>query len=163
MHTTGCKGRQGFTASSEWWCRRASSSHSPTTSIGASFSTIGGTITPMSRPPVLLPSPLFGLASLGYGSKAWFRSIMKARKLKTKSFVFLLLQSLLINGRGKFNCSLAGPTAVCNATNPECSPYVLTVVPGKTYRLRIASITSLSALNFEIEVTAALTSQRNSP
>ncbi|CAL9091432.1 unnamed protein product [Musa textilis] len=60
-------------------------------------------------------------------------------------------QSLLINGRGKFNCSLAGPTAVCNATNPECSPYVLTVVPGKTYRLRIASITSLSALNFEIE------------
>ncbi|KAJ4812852.1 Ascorbate oxidase [Rhynchospora pubera] len=58
--------------------------------------------------------------------------------------------SLLINGRGKFNCSLnVGGT--CNSTNPECAPYTLTVVPGKTYRLRIASVTSLSALNFEIE------------
>lgn len=37
-------------------------------------------------------------------------------------------------------------------TAPECSPYVLSVVPGKTYRLRIASVTSLSALNFEVEV-----------
>ncbi|WOL13918.1 hypothetical protein Cni_G22698 [Canna indica] len=60
-------------------------------------------------------------------------------------------QSLLINGRGKFNCPAAQPTSSCNATNPECSPFVLTVVPGKTYRLRIASVTSLSALNFEIE------------
>ncbi|MQM14814.1 hypothetical protein Taro_047749 [Colocasia esculenta] len=60
-------------------------------------------------------------------------------------------QSLLINGRGRFNCSQAGTTAVCNPNSPQCSPYVLTVVPGKTYRLRITSITSLSALNFEIE------------
>ncbi|XP_073007410.1 L-ascorbate oxidase [Typha latifolia] len=59
-------------------------------------------------------------------------------------------QSLLINGRGKFNCSLA-TSGVCNATNPECSSEVFTVVPGKTYRLRIGSLTSLSALNFEIE------------
>ncbi|XP_042457751.1 L-ascorbate oxidase-like [Zingiber officinale] len=60
-------------------------------------------------------------------------------------------QSILINGRGSFNCSLSGPNQVCNATNPECSPFVLAVVPGKTYRLRIASVTSLSAFNFEIE------------
>ncbi|XP_068637472.1 L-ascorbate oxidase [Aristolochia californica] len=64
-------------------------------------------------------------------------------------------ESLLIQGRGRFNCSSLGPsdstTGVCNATNPECSPYVLTVVPGKTYRLRVASLTSLSALNFQIE------------
>nr|CAD1825202.1 unnamed protein product [Ananas comosus var. bracteatus] len=59
-------------------------------------------------------------------------------------------QSLLINGRGRFNCSLA-TSGTCNATNPECSPPVFTVVPGKTYRLRIASISSLSALSFEIE------------
>ncbi|CAA7401730.1 unnamed protein product [Spirodela intermedia] len=59
-------------------------------------------------------------------------------------------QSLLINGRGWFNCSQAG-TAVCNSTNPQCSPFVLTVVPGKTYRLRISSLASLSAFNFEIE------------
>lgn len=62
-------------------------------------------------------------------------------------------QSLLIQGKGKFNCSsLNSPTAdICNLTNPECSPYVLTVIPGKTYRLRIGSLTSLSALSFEIE------------
>ncbi|KAL5703898.1 L-ascorbate oxidase [Ranunculus cassubicifolius] len=64
-------------------------------------------------------------------------------------------QSLLIQGRGRFNCSLLNITTlaggVCNTANPECSPYVLRVVPGKTYRLRIGSMTSLSALSFEIE------------
>ncbi|KAM1484221.1 hypothetical protein TB2_035438 [Malus domestica] len=64
-------------------------------------------------------------------------------------------QSLLINGRGRFNCSLlATPSleaGVCNATNPDCSSYILTVISGKTYRLRISSLTSLSALNFQIE------------
>ncbi|CAI9280326.1 unnamed protein product [Lactuca saligna] len=61
-------------------------------------------------------------------------------------------QSLLIQGRGRFNCSTPGIEAgKCNATNPECSPYVLTVVPGKTYRLRIGSLTALAALSFEIE------------
>ncbi|KAF8404545.1 hypothetical protein HHK36_009432 [Tetracentron sinense] len=59
-------------------------------------------------------------------------------------------ESLLIQGKGRFNCSPSNAD-VCNSTNPECSPYVLTVVSGKTYRLRIASLTSLSALNFEIE------------
>ncbi|KAA8530896.1 hypothetical protein F0562_005645 [Nyssa sinensis] len=61
-------------------------------------------------------------------------------------------QSLLIQGRGRFNCNTPGIEAgVCNATLPECSPYVLTVIPGKTYRLRISSLTALSALSFEIE------------
>jgi FtsP/CotA-like multicopper oxidase with cupredoxin domain len=60
--------------------------------------------------------------------------------------------SLLINGRGRFaNCS-AMAAGACNATHPECAPQVFAVVPGKTYRFRIASVTSLSALNFEIEV-----------
>jgi hypothetical protein len=40
----------------------------------------------------------------------------------------------------------------CNAAHPECATQVFAVVPGKTYRFRIASVTSLSALNFEIEV-----------
>jgi hypothetical protein len=44
------------------------------------------------------------------------------------------------------------PAGACNATHPECATPVFAVVPGKTYRFRIASITSLSALNFEIEV-----------
>jgi hypothetical protein len=62
-------------------------------------------------------------------------------------------QSLLINGRGRFvNCSSMAAGA-CNATLPECAAPVFAVVPGKTYRFRIASVTSLSALNFEIEVS----------
>ncbi|XP_028763496.1 L-ascorbate oxidase-like [Neltuma alba] len=64
-------------------------------------------------------------------------------------------QSLLIQGRGRFNCSkLATPSldaGVCNTSNPDCSPYTQTVVPGKTYRLRVASLTALSALSFQIE------------
>ncbi|EER98805.1 hypothetical protein BDA96_02G194300 [Sorghum bicolor] len=60
-------------------------------------------------------------------------------------------QSLLINGRGRwFSCSRMAAGA-CNATLPECAAPVFAVVPGKTYRFRIASVTSLSALNFEIE------------
>ena len=65
-------------------------------------------------------------------------------------------QSLLIQGRGRFNCSqLTTPSldaGVCNTSNLECSPYYQIVVPGKTYRLRIASLTALSALSFQIEV-----------
>lgn len=65
-------------------------------------------------------------------------------------------QSLLIQGKGRFNCSsLNSPSlnvgTICNETNPECSPYVITVIPGKTYRLRISSLTALSALSFQIE------------
>ncbi|CAH9146559.1 unnamed protein product [Cuscuta epithymum] len=60
-------------------------------------------------------------------------------------------QSLLINGRGWFNCSGACSDAVCNNSSPECWPYSITVVPGKIYRLRIGSLTGLSSLNFEIE------------
>jgi L-ascorbate oxidase len=59
-------------------------------------------------------------------------------------------QSLLIDGKGRYNCSLLDPGA-CNESNPECSLYTLRVVPEKTYRLRISSLTALSALNFQIE------------
>lgn len=64
-------------------------------------------------------------------------------------------KSLLINGRGRFNCSAlaasGGAAAACNATSPDCAVQVFAVVPGRTYRFRIGSVTSLSALNFEIE------------
>lgn len=33
----------------------------------------------------------------------------------------------------------------------QCAPVVFTVEPGKTYRLRVASTTSLSALNVQVE------------
>ncbi|EMS55940.1 L-ascorbate oxidase [Triticum urartu] len=53
----------------------------------------------------------------------------------------------------RYNCSAmaSDAAAACNATHPECAPQVFAVVPGRTYRFRIASVTSLSALNFEIE------------
>ncbi|KAJ1412857.1 Multicopper oxidase, type 1 [Sesbania bispinosa] len=62
-------------------------------------------------------------------------------------------QSLLIHGKGRFNCSTTPnlKTGICNTSNPECSPFVQTVIPGKTYRLRVASLTALSALSFQIE------------
>ncbi|KAK9230652.1 hypothetical protein WN944_023624 [Citrus x changshan-huyou] len=65
-----------------------------------------------------------------------------------------MLQPLLIQGKGRFNCSsLNSPTGatICNETSPECSPYAITVIPGKTYRLGISSVTTLSALSFQIE------------
>lgn len=54
-------------------------------------------------------------------------------------------QSLLIQGRGRYNCSTG------NCKNPQCAPHVLSVKAGKTYRLRIASVASLSSLNFLIQ------------
>ncbi|KAL0543278.1 hypothetical protein IC582_018369 [Cucumis melo] len=60
--------------------------------------------------------------------------------------------SLLIQGRGRFNCSVLGSSSgTCNSSSTECVLYPLTVVPGKTYRLRVSSLTSLSALSFQIE------------
>eukprot|EP00250_Pteridium_aquilinum_P013203 c21197_g1_i1 orf=236-1981(+) len=69
-------------------------------------------------------------------------------------------QSLLMDGRGQYNCSLveggevaqaAGDRPPCNASNEHCAPLVLRVHPGLTYRLRIASVASLSSFNFQIE------------
>ncbi|KAF8009414.1 hypothetical protein BT93_J0412 [Corymbia citriodora subsp. variegata] len=73
-------------------------------------------------------------------------------------------QSLLINGRGQYNCSLASGSAVAssNATttgrggpcrflgHEECAPQILGVLPNRTYRLRLASAASLSSLNFAV-------------
>ncbi|XP_020251265.1 L-ascorbate oxidase-like [Asparagus officinalis] len=61
-------------------------------------------------------------------------------------------QSLLINGRGQFNCSLAavGGANACNISTGQCAPVVFRVLPNKTYRVRIASITSLASLNLAI-------------
>ncbi|KAK2988646.1 hypothetical protein RJ640_008986 [Escallonia rubra] len=74
--------------------------------------------------------------------------------LSSKPFVWVgEPQSLLIQGRGKFDCT-SSPSigdVLCNASSPDCSPYTMTVVPGKTYRLRIGSLTALAALSFEIE------------
>ncbi|XP_015873344.2 L-ascorbate oxidase [Ziziphus jujuba] len=65
-------------------------------------------------------------------------------------------QSLLINGRGQYNCSLAANNG--NSSSPQCkfrgteqcAPQVLKVLPNKIYRLRIASSTALASLNLAI-------------
>ncbi|CAM6004310.1 unnamed protein product [Sphagnum balticum] len=90
----------------------------------------------------------------------WHKSIYE-QQLGLDSIPFRFVgepQSLLIEGRGKYNCALdpgsngASPSCLpCNASNPECAYHVIPVEHGKTYRLRIASITSLSSLNFVLE------------
>ncbi|KAH9614679.1 hypothetical protein KSS87_010081 [Heliosperma pusillum] len=81
----------------------------------------------------------------------WHKSTLEAATgLSSIPFVF----SLLIQGRGRFDCSTLNTSAdptTCNASSPDCAPFALTVVPGKTYRLRIGSLTALSALSFAIE------------
>ncbi|KAF3661815.1 L-ascorbate oxidase [Capsicum annuum] len=65
-------------------------------------------------------------------------------------------QSLLMNGRGQFNCSLAAQFSKLGV--PQCklrgdeqyAPQILHVHPNKTYRLRVASSTALSSLNLAI-------------
>lgn len=64
-----------------------------------------------------------------------------------------LMQSLLIEGRGRYDCStIAGRGLPCEQTAPECAPLVLPVEFNKTYRLRIASVASLAPLNIQLEV-----------
>ncbi|AQK91080.1 Cupredoxin superfamily protein [Zea mays] len=90
----------------------------------------------------------------------WHKSVYEqAVGLASDPLVFVgEPQSLLINGRGvfePFHCSRAPSASGCSsAPRPAagCAPPALfTAVPGKTYRLRVGSLTSLSALNFAIE------------
>ncbi|KAK1395414.1 L-ascorbate oxidase [Heracleum sosnowskyi] len=64
-------------------------------------------------------------------------------------------QAILMNGRGQFSCSAAAhfnKVKQCNYTaTPQCQPQPLHVDPDKTYRIRIASTTALSSLNFKIQ------------
>lgn len=65
-------------------------------------------------------------------------------------------QTLLINGRGQYNCSLAAHFSNSSATqcklrgNEQCAPQILHVLPNKTYRIRLASTTALASLNLAI-------------
>lgn len=65
-------------------------------------------------------------------------------------------QTLLINGRGQYNCSLAAQfinssSSICEFRgNEPCAPQILHVHPNKTYRLRVTSTTALASLNLAI-------------
>ncbi|KAI4385408.1 hypothetical protein MLD38_003437 [Melastoma candidum] len=91
----------------------------------------------------------------------WWHESMHEQEVGLSSIPFRWIgepQSLLINGRGQYNCSLAASYQSRNSSYPrcnlrggeQCAPYVLHVRPNKVYRLRLASTTSLSSLNFEI-------------
>ncbi|KAF7831515.1 L-ascorbate oxidase-like [Senna tora] len=75
---------------------------------------------------------------------------------ETFHYRFLVERSLLMNGRGQFNCSMASglintTLAQCNFRgNEQCAPQILHVLPNNTYRIRIASSTALASLNFAI-------------
>ncbi|XP_065865300.1 L-ascorbate oxidase-like [Euphorbia lathyris] len=57
-------------------------------------------------------------------------------------------QSLLINGRGQYNSTeYSKPSLTCQL---QCTRAILKVEPNKTYRLRIASTTTLASLNLAI-------------
>ncbi|KMT02191.1 hypothetical protein BVRB_9g207060 [Beta vulgaris subsp. vulgaris] len=65
-------------------------------------------------------------------------------------------QTLLINGRGQYNCSLLpnfgnSSSTQCKFSGTEqCAPQILQVLPNKTYRVRLASTTALASLNIAI-------------
>lgn len=65
-------------------------------------------------------------------------------------------QSVLMNGRGQYNCSLAAQYSNSSSTQckfkgtEQCAPQILSVQPNKTYRLRLASTTALASLNLAI-------------
>ncbi|KAK7860720.1 l-ascorbate oxidase [Quercus suber] len=83
----------------------------------------------------------------------WYHKSISEQAVGLSSIPFVWVgepQSLLIQGKGKFDCtSVSSPAGVCNASNPECSPYSITVIPGKTYRLRVASLTGCHPLVFK--------------
>lgn len=99
--------------------------------------------------------------------KLYFLSLLSF--LNSIIFIFLLfgkkMKSILINGRGQFNCSLAAQfsnaTAQFSNTSlpmckfkkgDQCAPQRLHVEPNKTYRIRLASTTGLASLNFAVQV-----------
>ncbi|KAG7023883.1 hypothetical protein SDJN02_14910, partial [Cucurbita argyrosperma subsp. argyrosperma] len=64
-------------------------------------------------------------------------------------------QTILINGRGQFNCSIAakyhsGSKPCALKGGEQCAPFIMHVHPNKTVRIRISSTTALASLNFAI-------------
>ncbi|XP_075100657.1 L-ascorbate oxidase-like isoform X2 [Nicotiana tabacum] len=75
---------------------------------------------------------------------------------ETFVYRFIVDKSLLMNGRGQFNCSLAAqfsksPIPQCKLRGDEqYAPHIFHVHPNKTYRLRVASSTALSSLHLAV-------------
>ncbi|XP_010251700.1 PREDICTED: L-ascorbate oxidase-like [Nelumbo nucifera] len=89
----------------------------------------------------------------------WWHQSIHEQEVGLSSIPFRWIgepQSLLINGRGQYNCSVAAHYSSSTSTQcdlegkRQCTPDVLHVRPNKTYRLRIASTTALSSLSLAI-------------
>ncbi|XP_024019721.1 L-ascorbate oxidase [Morus notabilis] len=90
----------------------------------------------------------------------WWHQSVHEQEVGLSSLPFRWIgepQSLLINGRGQYNCSLAAHYSNYSNGNQcklrggeQCAPQILHVLPNKTYRLRIASTTALASLNLAI-------------
>ncbi|KAK4760547.1 hypothetical protein SAY87_005440 [Trapa incisa] len=82
----------------------------------------------------------------------WWHKSVHEQEIGLSSIPFRWINepnSLLINGRGQYGCSLAAGTCKFNGTE-QCAPRVLRVFPNKTYRLRIASTTALASLSVAV-------------
>ncbi|CAL1366162.1 unnamed protein product [Linum trigynum] len=90
----------------------------------------------------------------------WWHKSVHEQEIGLSSLPFRWInepETLLINGRGQYNCSLAAQYNK-SAALPRCTlrggeqwaPNVLKVLPNKTYRLRVASTTALASLNLAI-------------
>ncbi|KAK1258365.1 L-ascorbate oxidase [Acorus gramineus] len=88
----------------------------------------------------------------------WWHQSISAQEVGLSSIPFRWIgepHSILINGRGQYNCSITakymeGMNTCGKMASPQCRPEVLQVLPNKTYRLRIASSTALASLNLAI-------------
>lgn len=62
-------------------------------------------------------------------------------------------QSLLINGRGEYDCDSEDAIKKCDEDHPDANlgPFVLDVMPNTTYRLHLVGTSSLTFLTFGIE------------
>lgn len=65
-------------------------------------------------------------------------------------FALPTFDSLLVNGKGMYNCS-KDASKDCDPSHPDAGPFMLDVQPGKSYRLHIIGAASDHFLNFGIE------------
>ncbi|KAJ7964877.1 L-ascorbate oxidase-like [Quillaja saponaria] len=90
----------------------------------------------------------------------WWHKSVHEQEVGLNSIPFRWInepQSLLINGKGQYNCSLAAHYNISSSISQcklkggeQCAPQILHVRPNKVYRLRIASTTALASLNLAI-------------
>ncbi|KAF3441447.1 hypothetical protein FNV43_RR15361 [Rhamnella rubrinervis] len=89
----------------------------------------------------------------------WWHRPTHEQQIKLSVKPFRWIGEPQINGRGQYNCTLApGGYATSNSSYPpcnfkgheQCAPTILNVLPNKTYRIRVISVTGLGSENLVI-------------